>query len=671
MLVRIVKFVRREKFVLMVMVATILTFSIVSLFSYQVTHWFQLWYFNVRVGQVQSDLEADLQYVFRSMGDVAVSSRIANLIEAKNVAEISSALHDVQAGYGLDAMTVTDGEGVVLARTQVASRSQDYIFQTTPYGLKIAEETPVVSIERGSNIPLIMIAGYPVTDHGTMVGAVFGGYSIDDAYAHAFRNRYLTAGENLIFYSDQNGMVGTTFEASSTRSLLAAYFDTGSDWIQKGESNREVMIEGKVYVVKNIVFPGLYGSPGGVLVLYPAGYTTEAALFSLIVALIFAFIVFYAHTRRESRKRHITEVTILIICSLIVFLVTFFIDQAQLYNHSIPVENPPYTIYNSTLAFNPIFAVWDESSEQQVAVEVSTGGESINAVEADVIYDPAEIHVADIITADSFCSPDMYLEKSIDNERGEVRVVCGLPSPGFSGQDGNVMTLDLRPVQMGAVVLHFATDTQVLANDGLGTDVLRLATDGSYRIVDESTVENGTSSVLVFSPTYPNSAQWYNEPNGLFTWVIHPGYNYSYALDHEPTVSTLVGASTTSADSVSLSGLTDGIYYFHIQPTKDGVFGDISNYKVMIDTTLPSKPVIKASATTVTEGQVIRLTFESEDKTSGLQSSYYIQLDDGVFLPAASPLFISLPGRRAGHGLTSKISHSRNSNLRIRPCAVG
>jgi hypothetical protein len=643
MFARIIKFVRQEKFILLVMAATIVTFLVVSLFSYRVTHWFELRFFDTKTGQVQQGIVADSRYVFQSMERIAASSGIANLIETKNIPQLASALRNAQTTYGLDAMNATDGKGVVLTRTQVTSRSGDYIFQTTPYGQKVAEGTPVVSIERGSALPLLMIAGYPVTDHRQTVGAVFGGYSIDDAYAHGFRSKYLTDSENLIFYSNQDGVVGTTFEASGTRPLLVAYFNTGSDWIQKGQSDREVIIEGRVYFVKNIVFPGLDGSPGGMLVLYPTGYTEEATLFSLIIALIFAIIVFYLHTRGATKRRQAAEVIILIVCSLIVFSVVFFTDRALLYNHSISVQKPPYTIYNSTLTLNPSSAIWSKSSEQQVAVNVLTGGEAINAAQIDLTYDPTKIQVADIITADSFCAPAMFLEKSIDNRSGEVRVACALPSPGFSGQSGNVVTLAVQPIRMGSVVLHFATDTQILANDGLGTDVLRLATDGSYRTINESALGNSTSSVLVFSPTYPNRARWYNKPKGIFTWIDHAGYSYRYSLDNSPAVATLMGASTTSADSVSLSGLTDGIHYFHIQPTGDGGAGVVSDYKVMIDATPPSIPTIKASATTTTEGQILRLEFESQDNESGLESNYYIRFDDGVFLPAASPLFISLP----------------------------
>ncbi|MGC9605202.1 MAG: hypothetical protein ABSF56_00345 [Minisyncoccia bacterium] len=643
MFVRIIKFARQERFILIVMAATVVAFSIVSLFSYQVTHWFEVRFFDSAVGQIQRGLDADSRYVFQQAGEIATSSSLAKLIETRDISHLASTLQSEQTIHRLDTIIVTDDRGIVLSQTPASSRSGDYIFQATSYGRRVAEGKPVISIERGSSVSLLVIAGYPVIDNGRTIGAVFGGYSVDDAYAGAFKSRYLTDGENLIFYSKQDGVVGTTFGDPNTKLLLAAYFNTGSDWVQKGQSDREAIVEGRAYFIKNLVFHGLYESPGGMLILYPAGYTVQAAIFSSIVALIFVLIVFFFHTRGATKKRHAIERIILIICSSIVLVAAFSVDSSLLYNHSLSIRRPPYTIYNSTLTLDPSFAAWSRSSEQQVAIDVLTGGEAINVAQVDLTYDSARIRVVDIITADSFCAPTMFLEKSIDNKRGEVRVTCGLLTPGFSGLNGNVFTLVLQPLKEGEVTLHFSTSTRILANDELGTDVLRLATDGSYRIVDKSTIYNSTSSIPVFSPTYPNSARWYNEPDGLFTWITSNGYHYLYSLDNIPTASSLVGASTTSADSVSFSGLTDGIYYFHIAPVKNGTSGAVSNYKVMIDTTPPLQPVIKASKTAVSEGEVIRLAFESQDNSSGLQGNYYVRFDDGVFLPAASPLSVSLP----------------------------
>jgi cell shape-determining protein MreC len=74
MFVRIIKFARQERFILIVMAATVVAFSIVSLFSYQVTHWFEVRFFDSAVGQIQRGLDADSRYVFQQAGEIATSS---------------------------------------------------------------------------------------------------------------------------------------------------------------------------------------------------------------------------------------------------------------------------------------------------------------------------------------------------------------------------------------------------------------------------------------------------------------------------------------------------------------------------------------------------------------------------------------------------------------------
>jgi hypothetical protein len=238
----------------------------------------------------------------------------------------------------------------------------------------------------------------------------------------------------------------------------------------------------------------------------------------------------------------------------------------------------------------------------------------------------------------------MFIQKSIDNQTGEVQAACVTIPPGLSG-NGTVFDLDVQGLENGPATLHFASGTVVLAEDGLGTDVLRLSTDGSYTFADERSpvVMNGIASVLAFSPTHPNAARWYNDPNVLMTWIGTAGERYQYEIDQSPAISSLAGASSTASDSVALDGLADGVWYFHIAAAVNGALGPISDYKIMIDTAPPAPPDIKASQTTISAGQVVRLTFTSEDTLSGLANNYYVKFDDGIFLPTASPLYISLP----------------------------
>jgi hypothetical protein len=377
--------------------------------------------------------------------------------------------------------------------------------------------------------------------------------------------------------------------------------------------------------------------------------------------MFFVVLTFYFHTRLLSKNRRLFELSVVGICFAIILSGGFLIDYAFLFTHSLIMSPPSQVIYNSTMSLNPASGIWDRSFSQIVSINVATGGEVINAADISLTYDPAQLRIDGIDTTESVCSPDMFLEKTIDNKRGNVHVQCLMSAPGFSLRNGAIFKLIVQPLKMGDATLHFATTNQVLASDGLGTNVLRLSTDASYRIIDSAVAyTNGIPSVIVFSPTHPNSAYWYNKSNPLLTWVSSADYQYRYSLDQSSTTTALSGASSTTTDSVAYTNLPDGTYYFHIVAEKNGVFGATSDYKIMIDTTPPLQPFVKISQTTALKGQIVRLEFSNPNSTDlDYMNEFYVKFDDGMFLPATSPLSISLPVGR--HTITVRgFDHSGN-----------
>jgi Cohesin domain len=651
---RIADFLKKEYFVLVVLTRMVIVLFLVVFFSYPVTHYFEVKFFNAQVVRATYGLSAEEAYVSGQIQTIATSPGLKLLVQAKDIPGINLELTQKQTVRDLTAMNVTDAHGLVLSRTNMSSRNGDYIFQTTNYGRDIAEgATSTVSIGPGTNFPLMMLAGAPMLDGGKMIAAVFGGYVITDAYANDFKTKYLGAGEQLIFYSNKTGVVASTFTDPGTKNIIAAYFNTGSDWIQKQETNRDIIIGGKSYLVKNVSFPSIQGVPsGGILILSPDYFTTEALLFAICLMIILIVLTCVDHIFRLPKKYFLYE-CITIVASFIVIVVGgFVIDYSALFSHVVLISKPPQAIYNSTINLSPSSGILNRSFSQNIAVAVSTGGETINAAQVDILYDPTMLQIERIDTANSLCAQNMFFEKTIDNKKGEVRVQCLDPAPSFSGENGTIVTLVVQPLKTGWATLHFEDTTRVLANDGLGTDVLRMTTDSSYQIIDTAVA---ASSVLVFSPTHPNSSEYYNTASPIFTWVSHPGYQYLYFLDTSATTTSLATATSTTADSVLYTNLADGNYYFHIASIKDGIIGPLSTYKIMVDTTLPPPPIIKESQTTSSNEQIIRLEFSDRNTSDAddIKNDYYVKFDDGVFLPTVSPLFVSLPTGK--HTITLRV----------------
>jgi hypothetical protein len=104
-----------------------------------------------------------------------------------------------------------------------------------------------------------------------------------------------------------------------------------------------------------------------------------------------------------------------------------------------------------------------------VEIRVQTNGTPINAVSTHVNYNPAFLEVVNMTTEKSFCT--FYLDNAFDNIKGEVKVSCGLPSPGFQG-DSIVLRMNMRAKASGSTnVTMDESRSMVLANDGKGSNI--------------------------------------------------------------------------------------------------------------------------------------------------------------------------------------------------------
>jgi len=119
---------------------------------------------------------------------------------------------------------------------------------------------------------------------------------------------------------------------------------------------------------------------------------------------------------------------------------------------------------------------------EKIQILVDTQNDFVNAVQVVIKYDPKKVLVNDIDIENTFCNPGLFLEKEIDNKKGEVRIVCGLFRPGFSGSDGIVAELEVIPWKTGKAKFSFSDECMVLANDGFGTNVLAFLNDKSFLI---------------------------------------------------------------------------------------------------------------------------------------------------------------------------------------------
>ncbi|MCC6934725.1 MAG: hypothetical protein IT406_03520 [Candidatus Yanofskybacteria bacterium] len=575
--------------------------------------------------------------------EIARSDALIHFIRDGDVSSIALLAHREGEKRGINAVLVVDRNGVALSRSYAVTQYGDYTFQASPWGDALSRGEEVSGIDRGVAHPLVMFAGVPVMDNGEFVGAVVTAFPLYDDYASVFRSTHLRGGEHVAFYRRGIGLTGASFTDQADRSAIAAYLNSGSDLTTCCSDPELLRIHDDVYLIGNIVFPGVREPAGGMILLHPV--QSRGQRLGMVLGMTVALLAALSYLAWRRRLTLLDVRWALFFCALFFFfalqiILTVFLTRQGF----VRVMDVPETtsIYNSTMSFGPETAVFELNSEHRIAINVETGGERVNAIRAVASFDPSRVAAVGVESTDSLCEKGIVLERTIDNESGTVSVSCGLLGAEFSGTDVFVRLI-LRPLKAGDFTLRFAEGTQVLANDGLGTSVLRSWTDSGYTVIAErSSASSGKIPFTMFSPTHPNRERWYSSRDVGVSWLSRPGIRYTYAVDATGSeVPVPVGDS-----SLEVVGLSDGAHMIRLSAWKDGIRTETAEIRLKIDGTPPEGFMVRASDTSVVAGDVVRIDAAAADNLSGLQKSTYVQVDDGVLLPVRLP--VSIPFTRKG-----------------------
>src|SRR5689334_3080781 len=186
----------------------------------------------------------------------------------------------------------------------------------------------------------------------------------------------------------------------------------------------------------------------------------------------------------------------------------------------------PARAAGASLSISPLAGTYEVGATVDVSFIVDTGGEAINAVQADILFPADKLQVVNPVASTSFISiwvtPPTY-----SNTDGTVHFQGGLPSPGIKTSGGVVSTVTFRIKSPGAAIIQFAPTSQVLRNDGQGTNIL--TSSGSAHFTLKNPPPAGP---VVTSPTHPDSNQWYSNPQVQLSWEGTEGaLGYSYTFD--------------------------------------------------------------------------------------------------------------------------------------------
>lgn len=295
----------------------------------------------------------------------------------------------------------------------------------------------------------------------------------------------------------------------------------------------------------------------------------------------------------------------------------------------------------ASLKISPISGTYQVGGTVDVSFLVDTGGDSINAVQADILFPADKLQVVNPVASTSFISI-WVTAPTYSNTDGTIHFQGGLPTPGIKTSGGVISTVTFRIKSPGSATIRFAPTSQVLRNDGQGTNILTSSGSAAF------TLENPPpAGPVVSSPTHPDNNQWYNNPQVQFTWeAVDKALGYSYTFD-QSSKSNPPEKVATQGTSTAVTAASDGIWYFHIRALTDS-WGGTTTYAVKIDTTPPAAFSPKLDSTLITVEDTTTLRFLTTDSASGIDHYEVRQVTLGqassgstLFVEAVSPYIIN------------------------------
>ncbi len=231
-------------------------------------------------------------------------------------------------------------------------------------------------------------------------------------------------------------------------------------------------------------------------------------------------------------------------------------------------------------------------------VNVNSEGISINNAGATIKFPNDLFDIVSVSKSGSIFS--LWVEEpSFSNSAGTITFDGGLPTPGFNGVFGSVISITAKAKKAGQAEFTFS-DAAVRANDGLGTDVLNsqqgkiisiIKKDEPAPVVQpipepETQVQN-IQNIQISSASHPKQDSWYNDVNPVFSWAVPAGVDAVRTGISENDSDTPTVTYSPAINEKTVNELKDGVWYFKVRPRKGGVWGAVSTYVVKIDTIAP------------------------------------------------------------------------------------
>ncbi len=294
----------------------------------------------------------------------------------------------------------------------------------------------------------------------------------------------------------------------------------------------------------------------------------------------------------------------------------------------------------ASLKISPSSGTYEVGALIDVSFLLDTGGDAVNAIQADITFPPDKLQVVNPVASTSFISV-WVTTPTYSNVDGTLKFQGGLPSPGIKTSGGIISTVSFRIKAAGKATIAFASSSRVLRNDGEGTNILTATGTADFQLKVPP-----PEGPVVKSPTHGDVNRWYNSPNIQFVWDPIDGANgYSYSFDQNAKATPDDTIDTTTA-AANVKATSDGVWFFHVRAKTD-TWGGTTSFPVQIDATPPASftPTFDTDLITVEDAGTLR--FVTTDAASGLDHYEVKQVTltgnaavNSLFIETSSPYVV-------------------------------
>lgn len=268
----------------------------------------------------------------------------------------------------------------------------------------------------------------------------------------------------------------------------------------------------------------------------------------------------------------------------------------------------------ATISVSPSSGTFTIESTINVLVYLDTEGESINAFDLVLRFPSDKLQIISPSTGPSIVGV-WTGNPRYDNVRGTIELRGGIPG-GITTSNGLIASFLFRAKSVGTATIKPETQSKVLLNDGLATDVLR---DFKSAVLDLRLPP--PQGPIVASETHPDELKWYPSDDVILRWS--PGVEvegYSYVLNQDPIIIP-DNTSEGLGNSVAYQNVQNGRNYFHIKSLSKGAWGGVTHFSVKIDGEPPAEFPINIIPSNKTVQRRPAIEFSTTDGFSGI--NYY------------------------------------------------